>query len=353
MYGVDREKLVELAGIEFDFNQAYTPVTVGKKNLVTIPKKTWAGQFSNLNFTNTEELRNLAPENVSMKQCFYQKADGSFDAIEDRFAVVGDESGNPYSIHSGRYEPVQHRVIIDAMADAVENTNINVFGHFDEDKGKFNGYGTFANPNCHINLGVKNGFEDPVMLGMRFFNSHNGDSRFGGEIFGIRAVCQNYMAWGETLGHVRIKHFKSEENVADELSKILTHYMDRVDTLKNRIHVAQDESITLDEQECLLWGINIVPYQIENILTHRNELNPEMIGSKGSVWDIYNASTAYVTYHVGGEHTVGMNLELSEKIEAILTTDTQRLISKGAEKRADYLEALDRKAQKTRIVVNA
>ena len=100
-------------------------------------------------------------------------------------------------------------------------------GIFDESKGKFNGYGTFANPNCHIHLGVENGFEDPVMLGMRFFNSHNGDSKFGGEIFGIRAVCQNYMAWGETLGHVKMMHFKSEENVADELAKILEKYRDR------------------------------------------------------------------------------------------------------------------------------
>ena len=352
MYGIDREQMLELAGIEYDFNEAYTPATVGKKNLITRPQNIWADQFRNLNFTNEEELRALAPENVTARQCFFQNEDGTFSQVEGKYAIVGDDSNNAYAIHSGRYEPIQHSVIIEAMADAVRDTNINMFGHFDESKGKFNGYGTFANPNCHINLGVENGFEDPVMLGMRFFNSHNGDSKFGGEIFGIRAVCQNYMAWGETLGHVKMMHFKSEENVADELAKILMNYMDGIDPLKNRIHIAKDEALSIDDQECLLWGIGFNASQVENVLTHRKELNPDF-GSKGSVWDLYNASTAYVTYHVGGSHTVSMNLNLSEKIEQMLVNDAQKIISKGAENKARYEEQLAKQMQKTRLVVTA
>ena len=175
--------MVKLAGIHFDYNDAYTPVTVGKKNKVVAPRHIWGLSFREINFTNEEELRALTPETVSIRQCYFPNQDGSFSPIDGKLAVVGDESNTPYAIHSNKYEPIQHNVIINAMADAISDTELNMFGHFDNDKGRFNGYGTFANPDCHINVGDKH--DDPIMLGMRFFNSHNGDSKFGGEIFGI------------------------------------------------------------------------------------------------------------------------------------------------------------------------
>lgn len=341
-YGVDREQMAKLAGIEYDFSQAYLPATVGKKNLTTRPRNIWADQFRNLNFTTIQELRAITPETVTAKDVFY-KAGDEFVEVKNRKAIVGDTTGQMYAIHSDKYEPIQHGVIVQAMADACNDTSLNVFGHFDEDKGRFNGYGTFANPDVHINLGVENGFEDPVMLGMRFFNSHNGDSKFGGEIYGIRAVCQNYMAWGETLGRVKIMHFKSEENVAEELAKILMGFVDKVDALQDRVHYIRDTPVDIDEQEVILWGIGLPAGYIENILTHKVALNPPMATSKGSVWDIYNASTAFVTYHVGGNHTVNMNLNLSEKIEEILVKDTEKLISRGVANKEKYLEQIEKK----------
>ena len=353
MTEIDREQMLRLAGIEYDFNQAYTPVTVGRKNMVTRPQNIWADQFRNLNFTNINELRAIKPEDVTARPCYYQDADGNFQPVEKKYAIVGNNTGNTYAIHTDKYAPVQHGIIVDAMADACNDTNLSVFGHFDESKGRFNGYGTFANPDFHINLGVENGFEDPVMLGMRFFNSHNGDSRFGGEIYGIRAVCQNYMAWGDILGQVKIMHFKSEENIADELSKIIKGYVDKIDTLKDRVHYIRDTPVTVDEQEAILWGIDMPEYYIENILTHRKALNPEMVVSKGSVWDIYNASTAFVTYHVGGNHTIDMNLGLSDRIQDLLVKDTQKLIDQGIRNKEKYLEQLQRAQLKTRVQVVA
>ena len=352
MMKIDREQMLRLAGIEYDFNKAYTPATVGKKNLITIPRNVWGDQFRNLNFTNIDELRAITPENVTARQCFYEE-NGQFTEIKDRFAIIGDDSKMPYAIHSDRYEPVQHSVIVQAMADACNDTSLSVFGHFDEDKGRFNGYGTIANPDVHINLGIENGFEDPVMLGMRFFNSHNGDSKFGGEIFGIRAVCQNYMAWGEVLGNISIRHFKSEENVADELAKVLMGFVDKIDALKDRVHYIRDTPVKADEQDLVLWGIGMPAGYIENILTHKTALNPEMATSKGSVWDIYNASTAFITYHVGGNHTVDMNLGLSEKVEKMLIEDSQKLISQGAKNKAKYIEQLNKKAEAVKVRVVA
>ena len=348
-YKIDREQMLKLAGIEYDFNKAYTPVTVGKKNLVTRPKNIWGNQFRDLNFLNIDELRQIAPETVTARQCYYQNDNGEYGEVRDKFAIIGDATGDAYAVHSDKYEPVQHKVIVDAMADACNDTDLSVFGHFDESKGRFNGYATVANPDFHINLGVENGFEDPVMLGMRFFNSHNGDSKFGGTIYGIRAVCQNYMAWGDILGQVSIKHFKSEENVADELSKILMGFIDNVDTLKDKVHYIRETALTADEENAILWGIGMPVGYIENILTHKKVLNPEY--TKGSVWDIYNASTAFVTYHVGSSHTVNMNLGLSDRIEDMLVKDSQKLIADGIRNRERYVEQLAKKEQRAKVMV--
>lgn len=353
MNGIDREQMLALAGIEYNFNEAYTPVTVGKKNLTTRPRNIWADQFRNLNFTNVEELKAITPENVTAKMCYFQKDNGNFAPIESKYAIVGDNTQTVYAVHSEKYAPIQHSVIVEAMADALQDTSLSVFGHFDEEKGRFNGYGTFANPDVHINLGFDQTHDDPVMLGMRFFNSHNGDSKFGGEIYGIRGVCQNYMALGDVMGKVKIMHFKSEENVADELAKILMGFVDKVDALQDRVHYIRDTPVTADEQACILWGIGMNPDYIENILTHKHELNPEMTLNKGSVWDVYNASTAFITYHVGGSHTVRRNLSVSEDIEMLLTQNIDKLIDKGAERRTNYIEEMQNRVAKTRIQVIA
>lgn len=338
MVGIDREQMHKLAGIEFEYNTAYTPATVGRKNAVTKPLNTWANAFCNLNFTNIDELRAITPENVTARPCFYKAENGEFQPVEKKYAIVGNDTGKAYAIHTDKYQPVQHSVIVEAMADACNDTNLSVFGHFDEDKGRFNGYGTFANPDCHINLGDK--FEDPVMLGMRFFNSHNGDSRFGGEIFGIRAVCGNFMAMGTSFGRVKIMHYKSEENVVESLSRILKGYVDQIEVFKDKVHYIKDTPVTIDEQEAILWGIGLPAGYIENILTHKQALNPEMDVSKGSVWDIYNASTAFVTYRVGGNHMVRGNLSLSDRIEEILVRDSQKLIDEGIKNKEKYIEEL-------------
>lgn len=333
-YGVDREQMLALAGIEYNYNSAYTPVTVGKKNKVTKPMNLWGSQFKNLNFMLYDELRAIRPENVSVRPIFFKGADDGFVEVKNKKAIVGDVSGISYAVHSDKYVPVQHSVIVDAMADACRDTSLSVFGHLSDDgKGRFNGYGTFANPDCHINL--DDNHEDPVMLGMRFFNSHLGDSKFGGEIFGIRAVCGNYMAWGDILGKVSIMHFKSEEDVAVELGKILMGYVDNIEALKDRVHYVKDVDVSISEQESMLWGIGLNPIQIENILTHKTELNPDF---KGSVWDIYNSATAFVTYHVGGSHTENRNLRVSDKIQKILVENADSLIAQGEKLKARYYE---------------
>ena len=347
-YGIDREQMLKLAGIEYR-PQMYTPATVGKKNkIIPFPSKHWGNQFRNLNFTTREELKNIQSETVTAMPIFFKDQNGNFIEITDKRAIVGDVTNESYAVHSDKYEPVQNNVIINAMYNATCDTDLSVFGHLaDDGKGRFNGYGTFANPDCHINLGEAQ--EDPVMLGMRFFNSHLGDSRFGGEIFGIRAVCGNYMAWGEVLGKVSILHFKSEEDVADSLAKVMMEYVDKIDALKDKVHYIRDMPVDVVEQESILWGIGMNPVQIENILSHKTELNPDF---KGSVWDVYNSATAFVTYKVGSSHTEGLNLRMSDKIQQMLVNNIDSLIAQGEKRKSKYYEETAN-AQTQKVIVRA
>lgn len=344
---LDREKLFEIAGIT---GKHYTPVTVGRRNRTTKRMNVWADQFYNLNFTNLAELRQITPENVTAKT-IYTVENGQYTPVtNDWKAIVGDKTHETYSFHSDNYEVVQHSTIVDAMTYACEDTSLSVFGHFDEDNGKFNGYGSFANPDVHIDLFDER--DDPVMLGMRFFNSHNGDSRFGGEIFGIRYICGNYMAWGDVLGKVSIKHFKSQEDVTAALGKILRGFVDKIDALKDRVHYIRDTVLTAEEQEAILWGIGMKTKQVENIMTYKALLNPEIKPESVSAFDIYNASTAYISYRVGGSHMISSNLGSSDRIQAILTANIDKLIDEGNRNKAKYLEEAPA-AKQSRIEVYA
>lgn len=345
---LDREQLFKIAGIT---GKTYTPVTVGRRNKTTKPMNVWADQFYNLNFTNMDELRQITPENVTAKTV-YTMEDGNFVPVSNDWkAIVGDETKETYSFHSDNYEIVQHSTIVNAMSYACEDTSLSVFGHFDESSGKFNGYGSFANPDVHIDLFEEK--DDPVMLGMRFFNSHNGDSKFGGEIFGIRYVCGNYMAWGDVLGKISIKHFKSEENVADELGKILRGFVDKIDALKDRVHYIRDTVLTVEEQEAVLWGIGMKDKQVQNIMTYKTFLNPEIKPESVSAFDIYNSSTAYISYRVGGSHMVQNNLGASDRIQALLTRNIDSIIEDGLKIKAKYSEENPADKTQTRIEVFA
>lgn len=335
MAQIDREQLFRLAGI-VDTPDAYTPATVGKKNKLTGPRNVWFEQFRNLTFTNTDELRAIAPENVTRKVLYTMNENGNASPITGYKAFVGDDTKQTYAIHSDRYKAVQHSAIIDAMAYAADDTSLSIFGHTDSDKGRFNGYATIANPDVHVSLG--DDYNDAVMMGMRFYNSHLGDCKFGGEIFGIRQICGNFMAVGNILGKVSVMHYKNVEDVASKLGNILRGYVDKIDTFKGRVHYIRDTKLNVTEQEAVLWGLGLADYQIQSVMTYRNVLNPEIKTEDVSAFDLYNATTAFITYRVGGDHMVRSNLSLSERVSSIFSNNIDQLIDRGERAKQKYIE---------------
>lgn len=340
---LNRNELFALAGIRPDgyTEPDYVGASVGKKGKIGSAKFLWGNNFQRVTFTNIDELRAQTPEDVSVVPVKFDFGGNTY-TVDNQFAIVGNDTHRAYDIHSGRYQVFQNRELLDAMAFACEDTSLNVFGHTHEERGKFGGFCNIANPDCHIDM--SEAYDSPIMLGARVFNSHCGDSTFGVDIYGIRKVCGNYIAMGDLLGKVKVKHYKSEADVVIELGKVLRGFVDKVDVFKDRIHYIRDEPLTENEQKAVLWGMKFTPDQIDNIIGYRKVLNPEIEDvATMSAYDLYNATTSFITWRTGSSHMMGSTIALSEKAEKFLTENMDTVIDDGIKAYTKYKEEQEKK----------
>ena len=249
--------------------------------------------------------------------------------------IVGSRDNRTYAVVSNKYKVIQHRVIIDAMSEAADSSGVRIFGKTYDLKGRFNGYAWFSNPSCHIFIDdVK---YDPMILGFRFYNSCLGDCMLGGEIVGIRCVCGNVGVFGEILGQVNFRHFKGVEYVSKAISNLLKTYINNKERFNNAVHVMKDMTLDEKEREAILWGLKLDPRTIERVISNRNGLNPEITDlKKVSIFDLYNVTTAYVTYRSGSDKQIQTNTELSSKIAKLFKLNASELIDDGIKEMEQY-----------------
>lgn len=334
---VSREQFLRLAGIEGEYSP-YEPVTVGRNNsIVKGSRRNFSAWMHELQYTSSDSLRRIRPEPYMRKQVFYQDDKDQSIPMSGYKGIVGTKSRKTYTIVSDKYKLIQHRVIVDAMADAADEYGSNVFGTFSDEGGRFNGYAWFSDPESHIKLGDDR--KDPMIMGFRFYNSCMGDHVLGGEIVGIRHICSNVGVFGPVLGEVNIRHFKGVDYVSEQIADVLRNYILRREHFNDRIHQMKEDILDPNEQEALLWGLKLDPKTIDRILTNKTLLNPEIRNpAKVSDFDLYNATTAYISYRSGGDRQMLTNTELSSKVGLIFSQLIPRLIDDGMEYRAQYYE---------------
>ena len=337
---ISRESFFGMAGLtENTVNseiQAYQPISLGKGNKVRNGNASWIANLKRIDFMDATTLRLLTPETVTETPVFVN------ETKQDKYkAIVGDNTGKVYSIKSDKYKPVQNYMMTESLAQVSDNTGIQVFGKMNDDGGRMSINAFFADPDCNVDFGSHHGYgSDPYMLGVRAYNSHTGQTGFGAEIIGVRWLCSNMVAFGEVLGKVSWKHFVKEENVVDLISGMVEGYMDKVPILKDRIEAMRNEVLTLDEAECALWGIKVTPFKTEGIMANLPELNPEIRYANGkvSVYDLFNATTAYNTHSNTGGSEFGRT-DFSHKAQNLITNHIDRLIDDGREARQAYLDS--------------
>lgn len=350
MVTFSREEFFGMAGIA-NVDGAYTPVSLGKGAEVRDGSRSWIQNLRRIDFIDSDQLRAQAPESVCESQVIVpiemKDADGNFfldETPQSKYkAIVGERTKHVYNIASNRYHPVQTSEVINCLAQSADDVGVQVFGTLREENGKANVQAYFADENMTFDLGTT--YSDPMMLGVRAYNSHCGDRGFGVEIIGVRYLCSNMMAFGETLGQMAWSHLTKESDVINAMSKVIGNCMDKVPSLMEKVEAMRNTELTLDEAECALWGISLNNVQIESITDNYRALNPEMAISNGKVklWDVYNASTAYNTYANTGSNDFGRNTTLKNITRLMVTPHLDRVIDAGFQRREAFEKAQEAK----------
>ncbi|MCL1811804.1 MAG: hypothetical protein FWG41_06305 [Methanomassiliicoccaceae archaeon] len=353
---LSQAQIYEMAGLR-PVPNAYQPATVGRKGMIRAVNKPFSENLRRVSFRTPGELRKQMPEQVyyTNPTISYTKKnrDGTsmdYNRTDGRFrAIIGENTQRVYAIMSNRYEPTQHSTVLEAMAQASEDTGIRIFGNIRGDKqsitqGIMNAHCIFASPDYHAYF--ERNEKDPYMLGIRAFNSHTGLTKFGAEIFGVRMICSNYNVFGRSLGYIGWKHFVKEEDIASGFAGVLKYYMNEIPALANLISEADNEILNITEAEAVLWGISLQPNNIDGIIDNIETLNPEIKDlSRITTYDLYNAATAYLSYRSAGGNMINGTIELAHKIERILTDKTGDLLETGFERKRRWEEM-----QKTKTI---
>jgi len=345
-----RQEFFAMAGLNADISdRAYTPISLGKGNKIRDGNASWIASLRHIDFINATELRALVPETVTPMEVI---VDGE---VQKKYkAIVGDNSHKVYSIRSNLYQPVQNQMLMESLATASDVTGIQVFGKMDQCNGRMSINSFFADPDCNVDFGKHHGAgSDPYMLGVRAYNSHTGETGFGAEIIGVRWLCSNMCAFGEVLGKVSWKHYVKQENVVDLIAGMIKGYMDKVPILQDRITAMRNEIISMEDAENALWGIKLDPFKTEGIMAHLPRLNPEIpnLATDVSVYDIFNATTAYNTYGNTGGSEWGKT-DVSHKAQRLITgiDNLEDLINAGAKAKAQYEEVLRKQQINTPVL---
>jgi Domain of unknown function (DUF932). len=332
IYQLTPNEMFELAGVRPHGNE-YKPANIGKKAVVRPSNRTWFNRLCMVNFKSPEELKLLTPETVHDEPIYKQTEllKESPEIIEKYKAIVGDQTEKVYSVMSQKYKAVQHGDILTAIANTSTDTGINVFGSVIDNNGIMNTHATFADPDYHINVLEEQ--DDNVMMGIRIYNSHTGQTGFGAEIFGIRMVCCNYNAYGDVLGKIHWKHYTETEQVTKSFNDLIKSYMSNVPVLQKKIETMKSEELTIDEATAALYGISLVQSNVDAIIMNLTALNPEIQNEdKISTYELYNAGTAFISHKTAGDNTVNSNIVSSKNLSKLMIHKIDETINKGRKK---------------------
>lgn len=327
-------------------DNAYTPISLtsgGRPTVGSARTKTLSAGLRNINYTSADELRAYDPETVTKVPVYTMDgnpvdATSTYSLSKGFFAIRGDMTNKTYSVCSAQYEPIQHADILNVLTDYTEAYGMETIGSYRTDGARMNVYGFYTDPSMNIDLSLNN--HDPAVLGVRVFNSHGRDNSFGAEIFAVRAICSNYMAFAKSLGYFRIPHMgkKHLETAVDRLKSLIDHGIDSMPTLHDRLENARNTIIRPIDIEPLLIGTGLGISFAGNITDNFDALNP-LAEKEPTLYDVYNAATAHISHRSNGYGMVQSTNLYSGQIESLLHGNTDNFIDKGIARMTAMAEA--------------
>jgi len=230
---------------------------------------------------------------------------------DDRRAYIG----------SSRYNLIQHREVLDAIQAAVDQTTGSIEKGIVRDYGEhIDGVLIFGDQDNAIidvedlvddgyvppenNTGDNawaSGIRDRLGLGIRFHNSFNGRSGYGGSSMAYRFICQNWMVWGEeTIESKSGYHIKGVNEAPGVNSDYFEAVIEAVFEQREPLEGIVKNSIE-DGELPLTW----TPSVLEDVGFGRNyqkRITAQLIEWEGdddgstNLWNVYNAATYYIDH---------------------------------------------------------
>ena len=263
--------------------------------------------------------------------------DGDWYETPDYKAIVSKVSHEIYSMRSDQYLVVQDREVVSPLVEAVKQRKLKPVGRVDGvGSGETTGHIVFANPEFQIEL-LKE-YKDPVMLGVRFWNSYTGALSFGAEVFGVRMICVNYNLWGDVLGEFDHIHKKTPEELLKDYNSLIDSMLDKSDKLQGLAQNALHAKLQANEVEDLLWAIELPDAGFDAISTDFAAWCPESKKLGTNAWTLYNAATAYISWRKRSGTMLSTTDWYARSASKLLTESHDRLIEHGRNLKAKWLE---------------
>ena len=263
--------------------------------------------------------------------------------LEDLNCLWNNRDNRRSYIGTKKYNLIQHREVIDAIRDAVDMSVGSIEKGILRDYGEhINGVLIFSNQE-EANINVEeliggdymppegsNRYVDTVGLGMRFWNSFDGRSKFGGSVMAYRFICQNWMVWGEEkITEKEDYHIKGS---SEDIGIDPEYFVEAINTVFDRKEMVEDAIITAEHEEL---PVSQIPNLLDSVGFGKNYqrkivyrlLQQVDTHSSGytTLWRVYNAAT----YHLDHDRVTGMgpepyNIQQSHAWD-ILSTDVDSI----------------------------
>ena len=233
------------------------------------------------------------------------------------------DSGEPIAIVSESYEPVQYLDIVENLEQAISMSGIDLNGATFETNVIGHGEQLELTAKFYAESTTIDGRNDLVTPQFKFRTSHNRTWANNGMMGYFRAACYNTLVDGNKLAYVYGRHSKNF-SVPSFASKIRAASDYVANSGMNKMHrwyqtpVYRDQAISLFSNTLAKRTDNVTKMHkpnkvmLSNLMKTFDEENRHLIGrgnyekygerSKGTLWTVYQAATAWST-HVPKENT--------------------------------------------------
>ena len=245
-------------------------------------------------------------------------------------AIWNSDRNELAGITSSKYAIIQHRDVVESVANTLSNLGIKITGDFYDFGNTIKGQLSFVDDNNENLIGDD---ADGIRPGIKFTNSYDKSNSLRFEYFAMRLVCSNGMMLPKILQVETLIHV-GQDKQSDEIAAITEKFVKNVIESNSVLQEYVNKSIG----DTVEWELAVQVFdKLIKSKKHKEAIREILRASlpegatTASRWNMYNAITSYATHDEQLSHNV--NSKLHKAAQSILQTDKKyhKIIEVGVE----------------------